>query len=278
MEIVTIPQAFDEFQDAPIRVIDYRSSNPCQKQKVNLDQNTISFLMEGAKEVFADTSTLSIRNSHFLVMRSGHCLMTEKLSFENSYRSVLLFFSDELLLSLATKHLAPMTDEEAPASIVAIPYDTFLHAFVQSLLGLQTLPPEAQTPLLLVKLEELFLYLLQTNPSTLQLFLKGTKDNRTQRLIQVVESNRLKKLSLHELAFLCNMSISSFKRAFQKQFGTSPSKWFHKKRLEHAAYLLEKEGKRASDIFEDAGYENLSNFIQAFKTRYGMTPKKFQSQ
>jgi AraC-like DNA-binding protein len=31
------------------------------------------------------------------------------------------------------------------------------------------------------------------------------------------------------------------------------------------------------DIFEEIGYENLSNFIQAFKIKFGVTPKQYQS-
>ena len=97
-------------------------------------------------------------------------------------------------------------------------------------------------------------------------------------MIHVVESNSLNKLSLSELAFLSNKSVSTFKRSFEKHFGTSPIKWFQQKRLEHAAYLLGIKGQRASDVYLDAGYENLSNFIQAFKTKYGVTPKQYQEQ
>ncbi len=73
------------------------------------------------------------------------------------------------------------------------------------------------------------------------------------------------------------MSISKFKREFEKHFYSSPSKWFQEKRLEHAAYLLKAKSKRPSDIYKEVGYDNLSNFIQAFKMKYGVTPKQHQS-
>jgi len=74
------------------------------------------------------------------------------------------------------------------------------------------------------------------------------------------------------------MSVSTFKREFEKHFQESPSKWFQNKRLEHAAFLLQQHTKRPSDIFETIGYENLSNFVHAFKTKFGVTPKQFQLQ
>jgi AraC-like DNA-binding protein len=46
--------------------------------------------------------------------------------------------------------------------------------------------------------------------------------------------------------------------------------------LERAAFLLRNKSKRASDIFEEIGYENLSNFVHAFKVKFGVTPKQFQ--
>jgi AraC-like DNA-binding protein len=83
-----------------------------------------------------------------------------------------------------------------------------------------------------------------------------------------------------QLCILCLPSekhVSTFKREFEKRFHNSPSKWFQDKRLEHSAFLLKNESKRPSDIFEEIGYENLSNFIQAFKLKYDVTPKQYQS-
>ena len=70
------------------------SVNNLFKQQILLNKNTFSFLQEGTKEVFFDNSSYAINNSQFLLMKSGNCLMTEKLSnVEEYYRSVLLFFS-----------------------------------------------------------------------------------------------------------------------------------------------------------------------------------------
>ena len=66
----------DHFQS--VQLFDYKSSQEISKQQIILNQNTISFLIQGNKEVFFDDSTFSIDNSKFLIMKSGNCLMTEK--------------------------------------------------------------------------------------------------------------------------------------------------------------------------------------------------------
>ena len=62
-----------------------------------------------------------------------------------------------------------------------------------------------------------------------------------------MESNAYSNLKLEEFAFLCNMSLSSFKRRFLKEFGESPGKWLQDKRLQRAHELLLEGDLTASD-------------------------------
>ncbi|WPV64040.1 helix-turn-helix transcriptional regulator [Chitinophaga sp. LS1] len=72
------------------------------------------------------------------------------------------------------------------------------------------------------------------------------------------------------------MSLSSFKRKFARIYGNSPNKWLLEKRMERAAKMLRHEHRKASEIYYELGYENLSSFIQSFKQIYGITPKQYQ--
>jgi AraC-like DNA-binding protein len=46
--------------------------------------------------------------------------------------------------------------------------------------------------------------------------------------------------------------------------------------MEKAAQLLKQNGHKASDIYYELGYQNLSSFIQSFKQVHGITPKQYQ--
>ncbi|WP_394749690.1 helix-turn-helix domain-containing protein [Spongiimicrobium salis] len=277
MEIITLPNDL-KIAASSFQVYDYRTSTSCFRQMVSLKQNTFSFLMEGNKEVFSDKTSTAIEASSFLLMKTGHCLMTEKLSnTQNNYRSILFFFSNEAVFDFIQKHKIRATDDPVRESIHRFQYDNFLRRFVQGLIDISTLDPTLQTKLLALKFEELPLYLQEVKGVDFVFSLISDIDNKSQHFIEVVETNTLNKLTLKELAFLSNMSVSTFKREFKKHFNTPPIRWFQEKRLEHSAFLLKSKSIRPSDIFEETGYENLSNFIQAFKAKFGVTPKQYQT-
>jgi AraC-like DNA-binding protein len=155
-------------------------------------------------------------------------------------------------------------------------YDLFITGFTNSIFNISKLSKSLQKNILDAKFDEIMLYLTEVEGVDFLYSLINDRDNSSQKFIQTVENNIRNKLSIKELSFLANMSTSSFKRAFKKQFKSSPSKWFQEKRLEHAAFLLRNKSKRSSDIYQEIGYENLSYFIQAFKLQFGVTPKKYQ--
>jgi AraC-like DNA-binding protein len=278
MNTITLPDELVENSVLSIEVYDYESTQEISKQQILLNKNTFSFLKEGTKEVFFDNSSYAINNSQFLLMKSGNCLMTEKLSnVEEYYRSVLLFFSNEDVLKFIRKFELNAPDSKNYYSTYSFSYDVFIKRFVESLLDISKLSKKIQSRILETKFEEIMLYLVEFKGVEFLYSLISNSNNEHQKFIQTIESNQLNKLTIKELSFISNMSVSKFKREFEKHFRSSPSKWFQEKRLEHAAFLLKNNSKRPSDIFEEIGYETLSNFTQAFKLKFGLTPKQYQS-
>lgn len=275
MKIITLSDELNLEKSTTIQIFDYCSSQEIVKQQIILDQNTFSFLREGSKEVFFNDSTLSINNSEFLVMKSGNCLMTEKFSEIKNYRSILLFFSNDSLVKFIQKNNIEIIKQHEWESVFSFKYDKYIERFIESLLDISNLEKNIKDKLLKVKFEEIMLYLTEKYGS---FFVNSLIKNNDvdQKFTQTIESNILNKLKLNELAFLCNMSISTFKRKFEKHYSESPSKWFQNKRLEYAHYLLSQKQKSPSEIYFEVGYENLSSFIQAYKTKYGATPKQYQ--
>jgi AraC-like DNA-binding protein len=276
MNIIKLPDSLNLEKSETVQVYDYFSSKEISKQQIILNQNTFSFLIEGNKEVIFNNSDLSIDNSKFLIMKSGHCLMTEKLSEIKNYRSILLFFTNETLSKFIQKFELNNIEKKEYKSVYSFEYDKFIKRFVDSLIDISKLSKTVQKKIIEVKFEEIMLYLIELHGSHILHSLTSNNDNLTQNFTRTVESNQLKKLTLKELAFLCNMSVSTFKREFEKHYSESPIKWFQNKRLEHAYYLLNQKHKKSSEIYFEVGYENLSSFIQAYKSKYNKTPKQHQ--
>lgn len=276
MNTIVLPDELNLNCYMSVSIYDYNSNKEISKQQIVLNKNTFSFLQEGTKEVFFDNSSCTINNSQFLLMKSGNCLMTEKLSnVSESYRSILLFFSNEDVLKFIRKFEFNLTKKTTWYSTNSFDYDSFLNRFVDSLVDITKLSISLQKKMLEVKFEEVLLYLVEIKGVSFLHSLVNEVDSQHEKFIQTIEMNKLNKLTIKELSFLTNMSVSSFKREFEKYFHTSPSKWFQDKRLEHASFLLKNESKRPTEIFEKVGYESLSSFIQAFKGKFGVTPKQY---
>lgn len=278
MDIIKLPETLNLGGFQTVQVYDYCSSKEISKQQIILNQNTFSFLIEGSKEVIFDNSNLSIDNRKFLIMKSGHCLMTEKLSEIKNYRSILLFFTNETLSKFIQKFQLNNVKPKEYKSVYSFEYDKFIKRFVDSLIDICNLSKTVQKKIIEVKFEEIMLYLIELHGTHILYSLTSNNDNFTQNFTRTVESNQLKKLTLKELAFLCNMSVSTFKREFEKHYSESPIKWFQNKRLEHAYYLLNQKHKKSSEIYLEVGYENLSSFIQAYKSKYNKTPKQHHTK
>lgn len=274
MKTITLPDEMNLEISQPVHVVEYSSSKDVSKQQIILNQNIISFLIEGTKEVIFDNVALSIDPSKFIIMRSGNCLMTEKrISETSNYKSILLFFSNEIVHNFIRKMESEKSEAIEPKSVYDFGYDDFLKRFVESLADIAKLSKTVQIKLLEVKFEEVMLY-LTSQYGTDFLYSLITNNNQTaQKFIRTIENSHLDKLTVKELAFLCNMSVSTFKREFEKYYSASPMKWFQNKRLEHAHYLLSQE-KSPSEVYFEAGYENLSSFSQAYKLKYGVTPRE----
>lgn len=279
MEITNLPNDLRINTSANIQLFNYTNSQDILKTKINLSKHTISFLRIGMKEVIGPSKAQQIDNQCFLIMKSGKCLMTEKISDSNKiYQSILLFFDDKTVLNFLEKHKLLTASKQKEKSFYVFKYDDFIQQFVISLNSLSRLPKTTQDKLLEIKFEEIMLYLTSVYDASFLTSIIQNADKRISRLTNIVDNNKFNRLTLEELAFLCNMSISTFKREFFKQYQNTPMRWFSEQRLNHIAILLRTNQKRPIDLYEEAGYESFSNFVQAFKKRFGMTPKQYQNQ
>lgn len=277
MKITYLPNDLEIKYNSTVQLFDYRIFDSSIRSKISLTKNTFSFLKEGVKEVIFNNQSTIINNDSFLIMKSGNCIMTETISNQNqTYHSILLFFTNEMLLNCLQKYQFNATDSKTANSILVCKYDEYIKYFVKSLEQIYSLNKQVQVDLLKAKFEEIMIYLIERNGIDFLNDLLTNQSDRTAQFKTIIEHNKLKKLSLQELAFLSNMSLSTFKREFNKHYETTPIKWFQQQRLEQAAFLLSNQNKRPIEVFEAAGYDNFSNFVQAFKKQYGITPKQFQ--
>lgn len=264
-------------------LLDYQSNEVKLRTRISLDFHLFSFLLEGEKNVHYAGENVAIDNTRFLLLSSGNCLMSEKLADgTGSYRSVLLFFDKKILADFFIKH--PLTANGRRTKTSEHPFlvfqkDDFLENYIRSLTYMMAIRQELSSEMLALKLEELLLYISNYYPEQIMALRNITSDIDNELEIQrAVSANIQSNISVEELAFLCNTSLSTFKRRFSKLYDTTPSKWILHERMKLAAGLLKQNELNATEIYAQLGYENLSSFIQSFKQIYGVTPKQYQIQ
>jgi hypothetical protein len=155
MKTITLPEALNLKHSQGVHVFEYTSSKEIAKQQIILNQNVFSFLVEGNKEVHFNHSSVAIDQSQFLIMRSGHCLMTERLSHNQNYKSILLFFSNDVLAQFLRKSVPNTPKIKDSKSVYSFAYDNYTHRFVSSLSEISRLPSNVQDKLLPLKLDVL---------------------------------------------------------------------------------------------------------------------------
>lgn len=255
-------------------VYDFKMTEDSIKTKVNLNRHMFSFLQTGKKQVhFANTSVL-VNNKQSLLIKKGNCLWTELLDKEDIYYCKLLFFSDECLKDFLNKYFKNQKTQTEKPSYFAIENDDYILAYINSLSSITTISTTNQEDLFKIKFEELLLYLSTKYNNDFTNYLLSLIQPEKSSFKTIIEQNIHSTLSLEEIAFLCNMSLSTFKRHFIKEYNESPGKWLREKRLIKAKTLLEKGKHKPSEIFHDLGYNNLSNFSTAFKRKFGLNPSE----
>lgn len=254
----------------PIVYHDYHSQEAVHRSQIQLSHHLISFLQTGTKVVEKGPTRATIATGQLLLLQAGHCLMTETLSATAQYHSQLLFFEPSVLDRFLYQHQIQVPPQAAPAAHQVIAYDAYVRHFVESL---RLLPPKAPA-LLAHKLEELLLYWHSQHGPAFFAFWQQAPSPEEQLLVGVAEQAIKALLTVDEMAFLCHMSPSTFKRKFAKHYGDSPQHWLREQRLQRAYWLLKEQRQRPQNIFLEAGFNHPSSFTQAFKKRFGQLPSE----
>jgi AraC family transcriptional regulator, exoenzyme S synthesis regulatory protein ExsA len=262
------------FNSESIVCMAYHTDKMSVKSRITFRCNTFSFLLQGEKAASYTGGSVKVMPGQFAFMPEGNFLMTERTADDGWYISTLLFVGSDLFKAFFDEYYPEVVADSTAGRLPAVmACDTFLQSFVQSL-GCVT--PDA-TALLKIKLQELLFYLCNKYDFLVPYFKSLNAGQADEEMLRkAVYAHKDNAVTMAELAFLCNMSLSTFKRKFLKTFGTTPKQWFQQQRMEKAAMLLKTEGCKASEIYDQLGFENLSSFIQSFKQFYGTTPKKFQ--
>jgi len=259
----------------------YTSGQDSVKNRIVLNQNMINLLASGTKTVVYPDATAVVNAGELVVLSTGNVLTSELLTGGQQFSSILFYFSNELFNRFLIKYdhllqnIAPLRGKQP---FFIFKQDNFIKQFIASLQLLIAAESELPAAVRTLKLEELLLYLLHFDPERFRAIQIITKDKEQLQIKKVVESHVGQLITVDELAFLCHMSTSTFKRRFSEIYHTTPQKWLLTRKLEMAAELLSSGGESPSGVYLKVGYQNHSSFSEAFRNHFGHTPSDYQQQ
>lgn len=99
---------------------------------------------------------------------------------------------------------------------------------------------------------------------------------RLKKVLSYMKEHFAEKITIEEVSEIISLSESRFMTFFKNQIGTSFIKYLNDYRLEASAEQLLQTRKTVTQIALDNGFENISYFVRAFKSKYNSTPHEYR--
>ncbi|MBV6439341.1 MAG: AraC family transcriptional regulator [Haliscomenobacteraceae bacterium CHB4] len=201
--------------------------------------------------------------------------------FDDEYCMLGFFISDELIKEtyeeVRTQTVLRLNNSKEFMEFTAakVQPSNYLEGFFHSMLNYFRGKDRPPDHILLLKLKELLMTLMNSDPMLASYFNNLASTGRPS-LAHIMEKNFCFNLKLEDYAELTHRSLSTFKRDFQQHFNESPGKWLLKRRVHHAAHLIANSNLIFSQIALESGFEDLSHFSRAFKSIMGTSPSDYK--
>lgn len=101
-------------------------------------------------------------------------------------------------------------------------------------------------------------------------------ESRLGRILDHIEKNCTRPLSLEEMAEFSGLTTSSFARFFRKMTGRTFVEHRNACRIDKARRMLDESDHRILDIAYASGFQSLPNFNRDFRRRIGLTPRDYR--
>lgn len=102
----------------------------------------------------------------------------------------------------------------------------------------------------------------------------STQDSAVYNVLGYINEHYNENLTLDELANRFFVSKYHLSREFQRLVGTSVHRYIVQKRLVMAKQMLS-AGRPSSEVYQNCGFGDYSNFYRAFKAEYQISPKEY---
>jgi AraC family transcriptional regulator len=106
----------------------------------------------------------------------------------------------------------------------------------------------------------------------------GLTRSQARRVLEYIETNLSREVTLREMAGIVDLSPYHFARMFKQSMSTAPHRYVLERRVERAKTMLRTTGASLIEIGLSTGFCDQSHFTSTFHRIVGATPTKFQGR
>ena len=258
--------------------VEYKCPINIQEFQMWTKSHLITYVISGKKDWITPSRTHELAAGDALFVRRG--VYTTKQYFEEDYCVMLFFITDNFIKNFIAendqfkKEINPKVSHSLLFEIST--NDTF-ETLIKSIFQYLKQSDKIPQGLIEIKFKELLFNIALNNENkSLLYFLNTINQSKKTTIENVMTENFQHDLKMEDFAKLCGRSLSAFKRDFNSDFKTTPSRWLMKRRLEYAKTLLVGTELNVNQICNESGFKNTSHFIRAFKNKYNTSPNQFR--
>ncbi len=271
------------------RTFSYKSQVLIEKMIIKLpfcydaifqDRGCFIYFKEIGPKLVSSQNNKQLQGNEAVLLKCGSHFVDLLKNAEDDQVEVLVvhFFPDILKKMYANELPEIITKQNSSKSSEVIVSSDVLSKFIESLEFYFQNPNLVNNDLLELKIKELILLLIQSkNIHSIVELIADLYSSNSITIREVIELHLFSNLKVDQLAKLCNLSLSSFKRLFKKEYNNSPNNYISNRRLEKAKELLTLTDLSIGEIAFEVGFQDSLYFTRLFKNKIGIPPSKYRA-
>lgn len=278
-KIVKENLSFNRFEYRETVCLEYTCPIDAEQVGIFSRNDYLVYVLSGKKTYKTVNGEWTLAPGQMLYLKKGAEIIHQY--FDDEYCMLGFFLSDELIRETyeEIRGKAPLklntTVDTLDFTAAEVQPSNFLEAFFHSMLNYFRGKDRPPDHILVLKLKELLITLMNCDP-VLTAYFNSITDTGRPSLPQIMEKNFCFNLGLEDYADLTHRSLSSFKRDFREHYKESPGKWLLKRRVHYAAHLIANSSMILTQVAFESGFEDLSHFSRAFKNIMGTSPSDYK--
>ncbi len=248
-----------------------------------VNEARLVYVVQGESTLTSAQKQLKLQSQDLLIMKTDNFINQWHKMKDNAWVKVIVFqIKSDLLSDIYDEQLPSWFQSDSnivPDSLLRIPSNPSINAFFSSLTTYMNQTQMLSEEILRLKMKELITLLLQIDQNgAIGKIFRNLFQAPDYAFQEIIQQNLFNDLHVEDLAFLSNMSLSSFKRKFNQIYGTSPNKYIISKRLEKAHTLLRTSNLNITEIAYDCGFSEVGYFSKTFKKHFELAPSDLRKK